>query len=206
VTHPRRPLAWALALNTAVVVAEFSLGFFSHSVSLVSDAVHNLSDEGALIALFLAFLTLRKASSRLLAVSNVLNTVGLLTLSTVVFWAALKNLRNPPATLAWGTILGGILAAAGNFQIARLLRGPGKTDAAVRLAYLHNLGDAVVSLAPIVAGLAIVLTGWTMWDAAIAMVISAWFMATTVWTAVRLKGDLIWPQATTCAIESAPNP
>lgn len=53
--HHRKVLAGALALNTAIVVTEIAAGREAGSLDLVMDAMPNLSDELALIALYLAF-------------------------------------------------------------------------------------------------------------------------------------------------------
>jgi len=47
----------------------------------------------------------------------------------------------------------GLIAAAANYGVARVLREPAAEDAAIRLAYVHNLGDTLVSLAPVLAGI-----------------------------------------------------
>ena len=53
--HYRKPLAAAVALNSAIFVVEAAAGFAADSLSLVMDSVHNLSDELALVLLYLAF-------------------------------------------------------------------------------------------------------------------------------------------------------
>src|SRR2546430_16393783 len=63
----------------------------------------------------------------------------------------------------WGgvTIVIGLLAALGNWGVARLLRNPGRNNPAIRLAYIHNLGDIQVSLAPALSGLLVIATGYS---------------------------------------------
>jgi len=53
--HLRKPLGAALALNTAVSGIEIVGGIWGGSLSLVTDAVHNLSDEVGLLFLLLAY-------------------------------------------------------------------------------------------------------------------------------------------------------
>jgi Co/Zn/Cd efflux system component len=53
--HYRKPLAAAVALNSAVFVGEAVAGFQANSLGLLMDSVHNLSDEVALVFLYLAF-------------------------------------------------------------------------------------------------------------------------------------------------------
>jgi Co/Zn/Cd efflux system component len=54
-SHYRKPLAAAAALNTVICFGEAVAGFQAQSLSLIMDSVHNLSDELALVFLYLAF-------------------------------------------------------------------------------------------------------------------------------------------------------
>jgi len=56
VAHYQKSLAAAVVLNTAISAVEAVSGFASGSLSLIMDAAHNLSDEMALIFLYLAFI------------------------------------------------------------------------------------------------------------------------------------------------------
>ena len=57
--HHRKAMAAAVALNTAISVVEAVAGYQAGSLSLLMDSVHNLSDELALVALYLAFVLSR---------------------------------------------------------------------------------------------------------------------------------------------------
>src|SRR4051812_12523636 len=93
--HIRKPLGFALALNTVICVAEAVAGARANSISLLMDAVHNLSDELALVCLFLAYLVRARISRGLQRSANILNSVGLLAVSVVILWQALERLANP---------------------------------------------------------------------------------------------------------------
>src|SRR5262245_54797314 len=84
--HYRKPLAAAAALNTAIFVVEAVAGFKADSLSLIMDSVHNLSDEMALVFLYLAFVLPHGISRHLLRSANVFNSVGLL--SALLLWQA----------------------------------------------------------------------------------------------------------------------
>ena len=56
------------------------------------------------------------------------------------------------------------MAAAANWGVAGLLKAPAENNAAIRLAYIHNMGDAYVSLSPVVAGLLTVVSGYAFVD------------------------------------------
>ncbi|MBA1395339.1 cation transporter, partial [Lactobacillus sp. XV13L] len=62
--HTARRYAYVTALNVVITIAEFIGGFVSGSLALLSDAVHNLSDVGAIIISFVARLISNRASNR----------------------------------------------------------------------------------------------------------------------------------------------
>ena len=196
--HYRKPLAAALALNTAIFVTEGIAGFQSHSLSLVMDSLHNLSDEMGLLFLYLAF-TLRQGVSRnFVRAANFFNSVGLLGVSCLLIWHATERLIHPEPVVGAVPIAVGLAAAVGNWAVARLLREPGRNNAAIRLAYVHNLGDVWVSLAPVLAGMLILLTGRTYFDPLIALGVALWIIASTAREMIGSGEELISPEKINC--------
>ena len=92
----------------------------------------------------------------------------------------------------------GLAAAAANFAVARLLLKPSENNAAIRLAYIHNLGDVWVSLAPVGAGLLLVLTGYAFVDPLVAGAIALWIILTTAREVLESHDELIWPDKIVC--------
>src|SRR6201987_3160121 len=90
-----KPLAAAAALNTAIFVVEAVAGFQADSLSLLMDSVHNLSDEMALVLLYLAFVLPQGVSRHLLRSANVFNSVGLLLISALLLWQAIERMLHP---------------------------------------------------------------------------------------------------------------
>jgi cobalt-zinc-cadmium efflux system protein len=174
--HYRRPLGTAVVLNTTIFVVEAIAGLTAHSLSLLMDSVHNLSDEAALIFLFLAFVLPRTLSRTLQRWANLLNSLGLVAVSGLVMWQAVERLLHPVPVLGIVPIAIGLLGAAANWGVARLLVEPSRRNPTIRLAYLHNMGDVLVSLAPVAAGSLIALTGHSFFDPLVALVIAAWIM------------------------------
>ena len=155
--HYRKPLGAAVGLNT--VVGEAVAGLHANSLSLLMDSIHNLSDEMALVCVFLAFLLPTALSGTLLRAANVLNSLGLLVMSAVLVWEASERLLHPTPMAGIVPVVIGLAAAAGNGGVAWLLWKPGTQNATIRLAYVHNLGDVGVSFAPVIAGLLVTLSG-----------------------------------------------
>jgi cobalt-zinc-cadmium efflux system protein len=75
VAHHRKALAGAVAVNTAIVGVGLAAGWEAGSLSLVVDGVHNLSDELALLALYLAFVLPQGVSRALLRSGNLFNAL-----------------------------------------------------------------------------------------------------------------------------------
>src|SRR5713226_2904683 len=143
--HLRKPLAIALAANTGVLAVEMIGGVEANSLSLLTDGVHNLSDETALGFLLLAYTLRRGLSSHFLRSANLCNSVGLFLISGLLVWQAIERLIHPQPVLGLIPIVIGLLASAGNWFVAKALQEPSKEDLAIRLAYVHNLGDMLVS-------------------------------------------------------------
>ena len=152
--HRRPPLVRALALNTTVLVVEIASGIGANSFSLIMDGVHNLSDEIALVFLVLAYTLRTGISGKLLRSANFFNSIGLLAISGFLFWRVVERVFNPVEVLGVVPIIAGLIGAACNWGVARVLRDSSREDAAIRLAYVHNLNDTLVSLAPVAAGVA----------------------------------------------------
>ena len=161
-SHYRKPLAAAVVLNTGIFAVEAVAGYQAGSLSLTMDSIHNFSDELALLFLYLAFILSQGISQHLLRSANIFNSVGLIVVSSLLLWQAVERLFHPTAIQGLIPILVGIFAALANWGVARLLLKPSRNNAAIRLAYVHNIGDVWISLAPVAAGLLLSLTGYTL--------------------------------------------
>ncbi|HEX9443894.1 MAG TPA: cation transporter [Candidatus Binatia bacterium] len=196
--HRRPPLVRALQLNTAVLVVEIAAGVGAQSFSLIMDGVHNLSDEVALVLLVLAYSLRTGLSGKLLRYANLFNSVGLLAVSAFLVWRVVGRLTAPVEVPGIVPIAAGLVGAVGNWGVARVLSGPGREDAAIRLAYVHNLGDTLVSLIPVGAGLLIVLTGNFIFDSLFALLIAGVVICATIGAVAGSHKELLWPENVSC--------
>jgi cobalt-zinc-cadmium efflux system protein len=199
--HIRKPLGAAVALNTAIFVIEAVAGVRANSVSLVMDAVHNCSDELALVCLWLAYWVTARMSRKLQRSANLFNSLGLILVSGVILWQAAERLLHPRPMIGWLPVAIGLAAAVGNWGVAAVLKPWQQHNAAIRLAYLHNLGDVYVSLLPALAGVLVTITGASIFDPLLAAGIAVWLIASTV-QEIKQSGDaLLWPQDARCPHE-----
>jgi Co/Zn/Cd efflux system component len=196
--HYRKPIAVAVALNTAIFVVEAIAGFQAQSLSLIMDSIHNLSDEMALVALYFAFVLSLGVSRNLLRSANIFNSVGLIVVSGLLLWQAVERVFSPIPVQGLIAIVVGIAAALANWGVAQLLWKPSQNNAAIRLAYIHNIGDVWVSLAPVVAGVLLTLTGYSIFDPLMAGAIALWIIATTAREVFASHDELIWPEKIVC--------
>ncbi|HEU0132715.1 MAG TPA: cation diffusion facilitator family transporter [Mycobacteriales bacterium] len=163
--HTAERLRWALAANVLVVVAQVAFGLAAHSVALLADAAHNLTDVAAVGLALGAVRLARRAPTEgrsygwvrggvLAAQANALAVVGL---SALLLYASVERLRSP------SPVRGGlVLAVAGVAFVVNGLAAWGlrrERDLGARSAWLHLAGDALASLVVAVTGLVIAVTG-----------------------------------------------
>lgn len=196
--HICKPLGLAVVLNTAIFAFEVLGGFRSNSLALLMDGVHNFSDELALIFLWLAYLLAVSMSRGFQRTANVLNSLGLVAISAVLVWQAVDRVFHPPVVIGWLPILAGLVAAAGNWGVARTLRSWRATSAPIRLAYLHNLGDTYISFAPVIAGLLVTAFNRPIFDPLLALAVGLWILVTTLRELRRSASQLLWPEEAIC--------
>jgi cobalt-zinc-cadmium efflux system protein len=187
-----RAFAVGTALNLGFVVVEATYGVIAGSMALLADAGHNLSDVlGLLIAWGAASLAARKPSGRYtygLRSSSILaaflNALLLLVAIAVIAVEAVRRFSEP-APVAGTTVM--IVAAVGiliNGITALMFMSGRKGDLNVRGAYLHMVADAAVSAGVVVAGFAILKTGFSWIDPVVSLVIVA-VIAVGTWGLLR---------------------
>ena len=188
----------ALQLNTVVLIVEIAAGIGSNSFSLIMDGIHNLSDEVALVLLVLAYSLRTGLSGKLLRYANLYNSVGLLVISVFLILRVVERLSHPVEVFGLVPIVAGLIGALANWGVARVLREPSKEDIAIRLAYVHNLSDTLVSLIPVGAGVLIFVSGSFLFDSLFALLIAAVVVITTLRAVVGSHEELLWPENVSC--------
>ena len=168
-----------IILNSAYVVVQFIAGLMTHSMALLSDAGHNLSDVASLALSLLAF-RLAKVKPTESYTYGYKKTTILAALTNAVFlciaigilgYESVNRLLHPQP------IEGGIVAiVAGigiviNLASAFLFFRNKDHDLNTKGAYLHLLTDALVSLGVVVSGVIIKFTGWFWLDGAVSIVV-----------------------------------
>jgi cation diffusion facilitator family transporter len=197
--HRRKPVAAAFYLNTFVTVVEIAGGMASNSLSLILDGIHNISDEAALLMLLLAYTLASGISRRFLQAANLFNSIGLGLITGFILFQAIKRISAPQPVVGLVPLISGIAGAAGNWGVARVLRAAAQEDAAIRLTYVHNLGDTLLSLAPAGAGLLVLAFRRSIFDPIVAVLIAGFIVTTTIASLAESRQELMWPDNVSCA-------
>jgi cobalt-zinc-cadmium efflux system protein len=176
-----RLLTGALALILVFMAGEVVIGVLAHSIALISDAAHMLTDAAsialALIAMRLAARPPRGGYTYGLTRAEILsaqaNGITLLLLSAWLVYEAIRRLVDPPTVtggLVLGTALAGIVVnLAATWLIGRANRG----NLGIEGAFQHILTDLYAFIATAVAGLVVLLTGFSRADPIASLVVVA---------------------------------
>lgn len=175
---PPGVLSAALAATLLLVVAELAGGYVGHSIALISDAVHNLSDVPTIvISWFAARLALRPADQqrtfgyrRAGILGAFTNAILLVLVAAGLIWAGIDRFRHPVAVHEEWMIALSILALAINGGITLgLLRG--RRDLNFRALLIHNFGDALSNVGILIGALVIRWTGAVWLDPTLGLII-----------------------------------
>ena len=167
----QKRLILSLLVTIIILVAEVIGGIMSHSLALLSDAGHVLTDAFALGLSLIALLIMKRPSDhratygyqRTGLIAALINGVSLVVIALFIFIEAYKRYYSPPEINT--SVMLSIAAAGlfGNLIMAWIL-GHKHDDLNMKSAWLHVLGDTISSVGVIVAGLVIKLTGWVLAD------------------------------------------
>ncbi|HXP67287.1 MAG TPA: cation diffusion facilitator family transporter [Steroidobacteraceae bacterium] len=182
----------AVALNLVFVVVEGGYGFVSNSVALIADAGHNLSDVLGLVCAWGALILGRRPPGakftyglgRSSVLAALANAVLLLVACGAIAWEAASRLGSPPVVMGKTVMIVAAIGIVLNGVSAWMLHAGSRGDLNRRSAYLHMLSDAVVSAGVVVSGLLIMLTGWSLLDPIVSLLIVAVILVST-WRLLR---------------------
>ena len=185
-------LRWSLAVTVLFVVVEFFAGLEAHSLALISDAGHNLTDALALLlALFAHYCQTKPADEvrtfgyqRAGVLAAFVNALTLLLLSGYIFYESYQRLIRPPEVNERTMMLVAGLGLLVNTAVMLGLRRDSAHDLNIRSAFVHMLGDALGSLAIIAGAVTIHYTGWRHIDPLLSILIAA-LIIWTAWDVIR---------------------
>lgn len=185
-----RKLSVVLALTLLYMIAEAVGAWWTGSLALLADAGHMFTDVAALaLALTAVWFGSRPATSkktfgyyRLEIIAALVNGVALVVISLFIFYGAYTRWLEPPVVKTGPMIAVAAGGLAVNLICAWILHGKNEIDLNLRGAWMHVMGDALGSVAAILAGVCMAVFGWYAADAFFSVVISLLI----IWGSVRL--------------------
>jgi cobalt-zinc-cadmium efflux system protein len=187
----------ALALTCGVLAVELVGGLVSHSLALLSDAGHVLTDVFALgLAWFAVSQANRPADARrsygyhrVSILAALLNSVTLIVIVIAIAYEAIRRLAHPEPVQGGIVIVAALAGIALNALVAFGLRGRSRS-LNMRAASMHILGDIGASVGVVAAGAVILLTGWLYIDPLLSLGIAV-LIAFGAWRIVRETVNLL---------------
>jgi cobalt-zinc-cadmium efflux system protein len=184
-------------LTCLILAVEFGGGLVSHSLALLSDAGHVLTD---VFALGLAWFAVKQAKRpadkrrsygyhRVSILAALVNSVTLIVIVIAIAYEAVRRLTHPEPVAGAVVIVTAVVGIAINAYVAYGLRGDRKS-LNLRAALLHVTGDIAASAGVVVAGAVILLTGWLYIDPLLSMGIAV-LIAFGAWRIVRETVNLL---------------
>ena len=188
----KRRLAIVLALTTTYLIAEVVGGLLTHSLALLADAGHMLTDVAGLA---LALLAIRFAESpatpertygyyRIEILAALANAIVLIGISLYILYEAYERFRNPPEVQSGPMLAVAAVGLAVNIVGIYLLRSASEESLNMKGAYFEVLSDMLTSIGVIVAALIMVTTGWYYADPLISAGIGLFILPRT-WLLLR---------------------
>jgi len=167
-----RAFSIGIALNILFVIIEVVYGLYADSLALIADAGHNLSDVFSLLLAWGAYYLSKKAPTptytyglkKATILASLLSTLLLIMALGTIFYEAIERLRSPETVKGLTIITVASIGVIINAATAWLFLHGSKNDLNVKAAYMHMVADAAVSVGVVLAGVAIIFTGWVWID------------------------------------------
>ncbi|SLN31983.1 cation diffusion facilitator family transporter [Roseisalinus antarcticus] len=185
----------AVAVNMLLTVAQVIGGVLAGSLALIADALHNLSDALSLVIALVARKIARKPAdsqmtfgyARAETVAALVNYTSLIVLALYLAYEAVAGLIAPDPIAGWIMVIVAGIALAVDLATAALTFSMSKGSQNIRAAFLHNVADALGSVAVIFAGTLILVFGWTWVDPAVTLLIAGYIL----WMSLSEIGGVI---------------
>ncbi len=171
---------WVTLFNLVITLVEFIGGLFSGSLALLSDAVHNLGDAGAIMLSFVAHLISRKKKNNIKTfgykraeiLAAFTNAVVLIVICVFLVVEAVKRFQEPAEIMGNVMLLVSIVGLIGNFVSMLVMHADSKNNMNVKSTFLHMMSDALSSVGVIIAAVFIKFFGWVWLDPVITIVVA----------------------------------
>lgn len=190
-----RRIAFAVAVNLVLTVAQVAGGILSGSLALIADALHNFSDAVSLLIAFGARKIARRPRDgsmtfgygRVEVVAALINYTTLIVIGLYLLYEAAMRFIEPQPVVGWTVVIVAGIALIIDLITAMLTYAMSKNSVNIRAAFLHNVADALGSVAVIVAGTLILLYDWRLIDPIVTVMIAGYIL----WQSAREIGPVV---------------
>jgi cobalt-zinc-cadmium efflux system protein len=197
-TDDARRLWIALGLIVGFMAAEVVVGILGHSLALLSDAAHMLTDAGALVV---SLVVLRLAAQpaggnrtfglrRSEVLSAQANGAALLVLAFLIVYGAVRRLIDPPDASGGAMLVVALVGIGVNLVATWQLAGANRGSLNIEGSFQHLLTDLFAFIATALAGAVILATAWARADPIAALVVAA-LMLVAAWRLLRASGRVL---------------
>jgi cobalt-zinc-cadmium efflux system protein len=177
-------VAIAIWANAILTFAQIAGGIFAGSLALIADALHNFSDMAALVIAFAARKISRRPADakmtfgygRIEVVAALINYTTLIIIGLYLIYEGGMRIIDPPEIKGWWVVWLGGIALAVDTLTALLTYSMQKDSVNIRALFLHNLSDALASVAVIIGGALILLYDLRWVDPAITIGIASYIL------------------------------
>jgi cobalt-zinc-cadmium efflux system protein len=185
----------AIAVNMGLTIAQIVGGIVSGSLALIADALHNFSDAISLIIAVGARKIARRPRDadmtfgygRVEVVAALINYTTLIVIGLYLLYEAAMRFADPQSVEGWLIVIIAGIALIVDAVTAVLTYAMSKSSVNIRAAFLHNVADALGSVAVIVAGTLILLYDWRLIDPLVTVLIAGYIL----WQSFREIGPVI---------------
>lgn len=200
-----KQLTIAVIINILLTVAQVIGGVFSGSLSLIADALHNLSDAGAIFIALVARKIGNKPANgthhfgykRAEILATLFNSSTLIIIGVYLIFESISSYLNPQPINGWIVVWIAALALIIDLATAFLTYRAGANHSInIKAAFIHNISDAMASIVVIIAGTLIILYQWYIVDLIATVLISVY---------VIYHGILLLKQSCQILMQAAPN-
>jgi cobalt-zinc-cadmium efflux system protein len=177
-------LFWAVAINILLTVAQVVGGIVSGSLSLIADALHNLSDAGSLLLALIARRISRRPAdeektfgyNRAEIIGALINLTTLVLIGLYLIYEAVMRYFEPQEISGWIVVIVASIALIIDIGTAILTYALSKRSINVKAAFLHNVSDALASVGVIIVGTLIILYDLYIVDSIVTLIIAGYVL------------------------------
>lgn len=177
-------LIWAISINLLLTIVQVIGGVVSGSLSLIADALHNLSDAVSIIIALIAQKISTKESDKIMTfgynraeiIAAFTNLITLVIIGVYLLYEAMMRFNEPQIIEGWLVIIVAVIALIIDVATAFLTYSISKGSVNIKVAFLHNVSDALASLAVIIAGVLILLYQWYFVDTILTILIATYVL------------------------------